>query len=177
MVTDEDGNTAEATMRLLAPMFQLNFQSKDLATSRKTSSSGATRTTTSTIPPSTSSQPSTKTKGQSESTSGPTPEKNVSQEGLSTAAQAGIGVGVGVFALILIALAWWFFKPKRERSAEIAELPLVSQPPRTSHTSYTAYELALGKAGNKNDGRTRHELSPQPMSHELPPQSISHEME
>lgn len=85
------------TMAMYAPMFQLNFQSTDLATSSTAASSTAAVTSET-----------------SSSSSTPTNEPT-SEGGLSDGAKIGIGVGVGVGGLALIGLIGLLLVARRRK--------------------------------------------------------------
>jgi hypothetical protein len=96
---------------LLAPMFQLNYQSSDLATSSSsTSSAGSAETTR------TESIASTTNPASSDSTSSPA---TGGQGGLSTGAIAGIGVGAALGGIVLGILAILLFLRHRKRKREM----------------------------------------------------------
>jgi hypothetical protein len=100
---------------LLAPMFQLNYQSSDLATgSSSTSSTGSALSETTRAE----SSASTTNPASSDSTSSTSPS-TVGQGGLSTGAVVGIGVGAALGGIVLGILAILLFLRSRKRKREM----------------------------------------------------------
>jgi len=84
------------TVTVLAPMFQINFQSTDLLNLETSSGSVATTPLPTSV--------------QSDATSSSTG----TDAGLSVGAKAGIGVGIGAAALLLLLFAWVFYRKRQQ---------------------------------------------------------------
>ncbi|AEO65597.1 d99e07fe-2df0-492e-9305-e01d445d4ce0 [Thermothielavioides terrestris] len=124
--TDSASNTTvEAVTRqmiLLAPMFQMNYQSSDLVSSSSSSSSSAasTSTPTSGVSSSTPTQPGA-TAGAGSAAEGLSAS---GKGGLSTGAVVGIAVGAALAGVLLTAIvAWIWFKRRGERAAAAGQGP------------------------------------------------------
>ncbi|KAK4149950.1 hypothetical protein C8A00DRAFT_18438 [Chaetomidium leptoderma] len=102
--------TATRSMVLLAPMFQLNYQSSDISAASSSSSSSAASTTPT-------DRTSSSTDSASSDTTLPTP---ASQGGLSTGAMVGVGVGAALGGILLGILAVVLFLRKRKRTESAA---------------------------------------------------------
>ncbi|KAJ8131109.1 hypothetical protein O1611_g2516 [Lasiodiplodia mahajangana] len=105
-----------STVTILAPLFQLNYQSTDLSSSQ---TSLTTQTTVST-PANTDMVPAP-----SNSSSSSLSAKTV----LSSGAKAGIGVGAGIGGLLILGAASFFCFRRRKSSNPVSELMAVETPP------------------------------------------------
>lgn len=100
---------------LMAPMFQLNFQSADLLSSTTTTHTGSTSGASST--PTDSGSPA-----QQASSSG-------GSNGLSTGATVGIGVGAALAGILLASVAAWLWVRRRRRAQMQPPAAATSQMP------------------------------------------------
>lgn len=114
--------TITRKMVLLAPMFQLNYQSSDLETTTTSSSTSSSTTGSSSASSRTGSSDTTGTAATGAGAGAATTDTTLpaaadGNKGLSTGAMAGIGVGAALGGLLLgaLAIAAWFAMRKRRR--------------------------------------------------------------
>ncbi|KAI1127277.1 hypothetical protein F5Y10DRAFT_293065 [Nemania abortiva] len=110
--------TVMSAITVLAPLFQINYQSTDLLRSH---TSPATRTATSTLTSST-------TAPLSPNSPFPSPSSST-ETGLSSGAKAGLGVGVGIGGLLLLAVAIFLCLRRRRAPHPVGELMATETPP------------------------------------------------
>ncbi|KAK4106968.1 hypothetical protein N658DRAFT_520411 [Parathielavia hyrcaniae] len=126
IITASSGTGAPAPVQtetrpvtLYAPMFQLNYQSSDMAALSPSTSMGATATGSTSAPNDSSNAATDSSSSSPAASNAPVAASESNQPGLSTAALVGIAVGAAVGTILLAAVvSWVWIKRRRQRAAQ-----------------------------------------------------------